>query len=142
MAISRASDAASVKNADAVIIVSDDSAHEADVSFAQAARETGALTVAVCPVRDTRGALGRECDVAIDNYVTDADAAIEVRGVDAPMAPTSGTLNTAILWALTAAYIEAMEKRGKPPTVWMSIKRPGAAEFNAAARKRSQAVGY
>ena len=62
--------------------------------------------------------------------------------LDEPIAPTSGVINAAILWAVTAAYIEAMERRGKPPQVWMSIKRPGAQEFNAAAREAAQKRGY
>jgi len=51
-------------------------------------------------------------------------------------------MNTAIMWAVMAAYIEGMERRGKPPQVWMSIKRPGAAEFNKEARAKSEEVGY
>jgi uncharacterized phosphosugar-binding protein len=72
--------------------------------------------------------------------VTDADAAVVVRG--AAIAPASGVLNTAILWAVIAAYIEAMEKRGKPPHVWMSIKRPGAKDFNDAALAATREAGF
>jgi uncharacterized phosphosugar-binding protein len=132
--------AAMVGAKDALLIVADEPANAADLALAQAAQGAGALVVGICPVREAEGALSRMCDVAIDNYVTDADAAVTVAGK--AIAPTSGVLNTAILWAVTAAYIEAMERRGKPPHVWMSIKRPGAKEFNDAALAATREAGY
>lgn len=127
---------------DALLIIADRPADEADLAMAKAARERGAAVVAICPVRETEGSLSQSCDIAIDNYVTDDDAAIQVPSLATPIAPTSGVLNTALLWAMTAAYIEAMEQRGKPPHVWMSIKRPGAKEFNAAAQEATKEAGY
>jgi len=132
--------AAMVGAHDALLIVADEPANTADLALAHAARNAGALVVGICPVRQTEGALSGACDAAIDNYVTDADAAVVVDGQ--AMAPTSGVLNTAILWAVTAAYIEGMEKRGKPPHVWMSIKRPGSKEFNDAALAATREAGY
>jgi uncharacterized phosphosugar-binding protein len=132
--------AAMVGAQDALLIVADEPANATDVALAQAAHGASALVVGICPVRETGGSLARACDVAIDNYVTDADAAVTVRGE--AIAPTSGVLNTAILWAVTAAYIEAMEKRGKAPHVWMSIKRPGAKAFNDAALAATREAGY
>jgi len=132
--------AATVGPQDTLLIVADEPANETDLSVAQAARAAGALVVGICPVRTAEGSLCGACDLAIDDYVTDADAAVEVRGE--AMGPTSGVLDTAILWAVTAAYIEAMEARGKPPHVWMSIKRPGAKEFNEAALAATREAGY
>jgi len=131
---------AMVSAADALLIVADEPANATDLALAQAARATGALVVGICPVRPGDGSLSGTCDLAIDNYVTDADAAVVVGGE--AIAPTSGVLNTAILWAVTAAYIEAMERRGKPPHVWMSIKRPGAKAFNDAALAATREAGY
>jgi len=133
-------DPAAVKAADALLIVADEAANPADVGPATQARKAGALVVGICPVRPQPGALSGACDEAIDNYVTDEDAAVTVDGV--AMAPTSGVLNTALLWALTAAYIEAMEARGKPPHVWMSIKRPGSKACNDAALAATNDMGY
>jgi len=132
--------AATVGAQDALLIVADEPANPTDVALATAARAAGALVVGICPVRTEEGALSRSCDIEIDNYVTNEDAAAPVAGER--MAPTSGVLNTALLWAVTAAYIEAMEARGKPPHVWMSIKRPGARQFNEAALAATKDVGY
>jgi uncharacterized phosphosugar-binding protein len=87
--------------------------------------------VGLCPVRPAGTA--PECDLALDNLAEDAESA---------GAPVVGVMNTALLWAVTAAYIEAMERRGRPPHVWMSIKRPGAKDFNAAAQAATQEAGY
>ena len=131
-----------ITSQDALIIVADGPADDSDVTVAKATRERGALVVGICPIREDGESLSSLCDIALDNYVTDDDAAIEIPGLATPMAPTSGVLNTAIMWALTAAYIDAMERRGKPPHVWMSIKRPGAREFNAAAQEATKEAGY
>ncbi len=132
--------AAMVGAKDALLIVADEPASPADVALATAARGVGALVVGVCPVRAQNGTLSACCHLAIDNYVTDEDAAVTVGGER--IAPTSGVLNTALLWAVTAAYIEAMEALGKPPHVWMSIKRPGAKAFNDAALAATREAGY
>ncbi|MFQ6097863.1 MAG: hypothetical protein ACE5O2_09055 [Armatimonadota bacterium] len=144
MAISRLPDPAGngIAAQDALIIVADEAAADEDLSVAAAARRTGALVVGICPVRAVADSLAKACDIALDNYVTDEDAAVTIEGLSTPIAPTSGVMNCAILWALTAAYIEAMERGGKPPHVWMSIKRPGAREFNAAAREAARERGY
>lgn len=133
---------ASVHPQDALIIVADEPAAPADLEVARPARERGALVVGICPVRRGAHRLAAACDVALDNYVTNDDAAVSLPGVAQRVGPTSGALNAAILWALTAAYIEAMERRGKPPHIWKSIKRPGAQEFNAAALEATAREGY
>jgi uncharacterized phosphosugar-binding protein len=132
--------AAMVAPADALLALADEPANATDLALVQAARAAGALVVGICPARPDEGSLSDTCDLAIDNYVTDADAAVVVRG--AAIAPASGVLNTAILWAVIAAYIEAMEKRRKPPHVWMSIKRPGAKDFNDAALAATREAGF
>jgi len=121
---------ASVRGRDALIVVSDYAASEADLAVARAARERGALVVGICPVRASASSLAHSCDLALDNYVTDEDACITLPGLAEPIAPTSGAMNAAVLWALTAAYVEALELRGSPPHIWMSIKRPGGREFD------------
>jgi uncharacterized phosphosugar-binding protein len=135
-----ADQAAMVGAKDALLIVADEPANPADVALATAVRAAGALVVGICPVREQEGSLSRCCERAIDNYVTDEDAAVNVGGQQ--MAPTSGVLNTALMWAVTAAYIDAMEALGKPPHVWMSIKRPGAKAFNDAALAATKEAGY
>ena len=130
----------SVHATDALIIVSDHPGDEADLAVARPSRDRGALVVGICPVRTADGSISTACDVALDNYVSDHDAVMVIGGER--IAPTSGVLNTAILWALTAAYIQGMETRGKSPHIWMSIKRPGAKEFNSSARRDAAEVGY
>jgi uncharacterized phosphosugar-binding protein len=127
---------------DALILVSDLAAADGDLKVARGARGRGALVVGICPVRAAPNSLAAACDIALDDYVTDEDAAVTIEGLSGPIAPTSGAVNAAILWALTAAYIEAMVRRGKPPHVWMSIKRPGAHAFNDAALQATKEAGY
>jgi uncharacterized phosphosugar-binding protein len=131
---------ASVHAQDALVIVSDHPADQADLAVARPSRKRGALVVGICPVRPAEESLSNACDIALDNYVSDEDALMVVGGER--IAPTSGAINTAILWTLTAAYIEAMVGLGKPPHVWMSIKRPGAKEFDDAALAATAKVGY
>jgi len=142
MAIARLTEGTPVAAGDALIAVADEPSPEPTITLASGAKTAGALVVGICPIRARERALSSHCDIALENYVTDRDAAVHVAGFDGPMAPTSGVLNTGILWALTAAYIEAMERRGKPPHIWKSIKRPGAREFNEIALEETKRVGY
>jgi len=120
----------SVHAPDALIVVSDDAAAEADLAVARPARERGALVVGICPMRAAAASLASACDIALDDHVSDEDACLTIRGLPKPIAPTSGAMNAAILWAVTAAHIESMDQHGRPPHVWMSMKRPGSKEFN------------
>ncbi len=138
----RDSSEASVHAQDVLLIVADEAAAEADLAVARPARERGALVVGLCPVRKAEGSLSGACDLALDNYVTDDDACVAVPGMAQPIGPTSGALNAAVLWTLTAAYIEAMERRGKPPHVWMSIKRPGGRAYDDRMLEETKKVGY
>lgn len=129
-------------NGDAIIIVADEAGNEEDIEVAKGARVAGAWVLGICPVRVGKPGLAAECDMALANYASDEDAAVPIRGIEGRIGPTSGVMNTTIMWALIAGYIEGMERRGKTPQVWMSIKRPGAAEFNQEARARAEEVGY
>lgn len=124
-------DAAGVTANDAVIVVADDRLDAAAVAAAEAARAAGALVTGIGPASDTGKSLEAACHATIANTL-DGGAGN----------PLSGVLNTAILWALIAAYIEAMEARGRPPHIWMSIKRPGSKAFNDAALAETAKVGY
>ena len=146
MAIEAVRDAgeASVHARDALVVVSDLAASEADLAVTRPAHERGALVVGICPVRPGRGNLSSACDTALDDCVTDEDACIALPGLAEPIAPTSGAINAAVLWTLTAAYVEALELRGRPPHIWMSIKRPGGREFDdrelEAAKREAEAA--
>jgi len=124
-------DAAGVTARDAVIVVADDRPDAAAIASAQAARAAGAFVAGIGPATGTDNSLAAACHATIDNTL-DGGAGN----------PLSGVLNTAILWALIAGYIEAMEARGKPPHIWMSIKRPGSKAFNDAALADTAKVGY
>jgi len=127
---------------DAVVLITDVASDPRDAAMARAARSAGAYVVAIAPVR--RGADGTAalCDHGIDDYVTDDDAAIRLPGLDTPIAPTSGIMNVAILWTLAAAYVEAMERRGRVPSIWVSIKCPDAKERNDRSLARAAREGF
>jgi len=124
-------DSAGLTVSDAAIIVADEWDDPAAIGAGKAARAAGAFVVAIGGSRGTRTGLWAGCDAAIDNTLRG--------GVREPL---SGVLNTAMLWALIAAYIESMEAHGKPPHIWMSIKRPGSKAFNETALAETAKVGY
>jgi len=79
--------------------------------------------------------------VVIDNCGVVGDAIVEIEGMDAKVAPTSGVTFCYIIWALTCEAVDQMLARGLKPHVYQSINRPGGEEFNARAEAEYEKTG-
>ncbi len=74
-------------------------------------------------------------DRVIDTEGPLGDAAVAVDGLDTPICPMSGLLNTAAVWALTAATTDALLARGIAPAVYRSVNLPDGFAWNAEAER-------
>ena len=68
-------------------------------------------------------------DVVIDTGAPFGDAAVDVPGVETKALPVSGVALLTAGWMLWGRVMEKMAGAGTPPTVFMSVNRPGGQEF-------------
>jgi uncharacterized phosphosugar-binding protein len=120
------------------------------VQVALAARALRVATVAITNLTYSRAvpsehSSGRRlCDVAdvlIDNCGIVGDAALDVEGVDAKVAPTSGLTFCYIIWALVSEAVAQMTARNLKPHIYMSVNLPQGADFNARAEAAYRETG-
>jgi uncharacterized phosphosugar-binding protein len=135
---------------DVLWLVSNSGKEPFPVELALSARRLGATVVAITSVPFARGvpaahSSGRRlfevADHVIDTGGPLGDAAVEVRGLDAPICPLSGLLNVAAIWALEAATVEALLARGVVPAVYRSVNLPDGFARNDEAERRYRERG-
>lgn len=81
-------------------------------------------------------------DVVIDNGAPFGDSAVDLPGFDFKLLPVSGVAMAVAGWLIWERVIEKMTESGDPPTVFMSINRPGGQEYHEKALARFQERGY
>ena len=81
-------------------------------------------------------------DVVIDNGAPFGDAAVDIDGFDFKLLPVSGATNIIAGWVLWELVIVKMTAAGMPPSVFMSINRPGGQEYYDKSRAEYMRRGY
>ncbi len=81
-------------------------------------------------------------DVVIDNCAPFGDAAVELPGFDFNLLPVSGAASIIAGWMIWERVTEIMTASGEPPTVFMSLNRPGGEEYYAKSRAEFQRKGF
>ena len=135
---------------DVLWLVSNSGKEPFPVALALGAREAGCAVVAVTSVAFSASLAARHssgkrvfevADRVIDTGGPLGDAAVAVPGLSTPICPLSGLLNTAAVWALTAATTEALVARGIEPAIYRSVNLPDGFAFNAEAERRYRERG-
>jgi len=131
---------------DVVILAFSGATPEKEMEMARKVREKGAFLVGIYPFKREDGIstapLKKLCDMSFDNLSGDMDGALRVPGYQRKIIPTTGMMNNYIYWALTAAYIQAMENRGIAPYYWMSFHVPGGKAYDDSIRPYFLKRGY
>ena len=81
-------------------------------------------------------------DVVIDNGAPFGDAAVDLPGYDFKLLPVSGASSIVIGWMIWERVIEKMVEAGTPPSVFMSLNRPGGKEFYDESKATYNRRGY
>ena len=81
-------------------------------------------------------------DVAIDDGAPFGDAAVNLPGYDFKVLPVSGVGNIIAGWMLWEKVIEKMVAAGTPPSVFMSLNRPGGQEYYDKSRAEYNRRGF
>jgi uncharacterized phosphosugar-binding protein len=109
------------------------------VALALGAKSRGCAVVGLTSVAFSRSLeprhssgrrLSEVADRVIDLRGPVGDAVLEAPGLGTPVAPLSGLLTVAAIWALQAATIEALLARGIRPSVYRSVNLPDGFSWN------------
>ena len=129
---------------DVLWLISNSGKEPFPVALAIGAKALGCAVVAVTCVEFSRSVPARHssgkrlfevADRVIDTKGPVGDAALRVPSLPTPVAPLSGLLNVAAIWALEVATIEALLARGIRPAVYQSLNLPGGFAHNEEAER-------
>ncbi len=107
--------------------------------MASRARELGLKVIGVTSVayaeattpRNASGTFLKDhCDVVVDSKIAVGDAELTVDGVDAPFAPASTVVTSAIMQAVVASAAGELAARGVTPPLLRSGNVDGGHEWN------------
>jgi len=141
----------SLRAGDVMVIGSVSGRNRRPVELALTCRERGVRTIGMTSMAYTSQVASlhpsgkRLCDVVdvvVDIGAPYGDAAVEIPGMDIAVLPVSGVAFAVAGWMIWERVMSKMAAEGDPPTVFMSVNRPGGQEYYEAARRRLNERGY
>ncbi|MFB8208179.1 MULTISPECIES: SIS domain-containing protein [unclassified Streptomyces] len=132
-------DSSPAKSGDVLVIISLSGRNALPVEMALNARALGLKVIGVTSVayaEETRsrhssgGFLRDHCDIVLDSKIAIGDAELEVDGIEAPFAPASTVVTSAIMQGMMAAAAERLLERGIEPPLLRSGNVDGGHEWN------------
>ncbi|GAA2061523.1 SIS domain-containing protein [Streptomyces albiaxialis] len=138
-------DSSHVRPGDVLIIISLSGRNALPVEMAMNARALGLKVVGVTSVAYATGTRSRHttgtflkdhCDVVIDSRIAVGDAELTAEGVEAPFAPASTVVTSALMQAVVASAAEELVRRGIEPPLLRSANVDGGHDWNAQVMER------
>ncbi|QXE36332.1 SIS domain-containing protein [Streptomyces sp. GMY02] len=124
---------------DVLVIISLSGRNSLPVEMAAHARALGLKVIGVTSVAyatetTARNPLGSflkdHCDIVLDNKIAVGDAELTAPGIEAPFAPASTVVTSALMQAMMAAAAEELVDRGIEPPLLRSANVDGGADWN------------
>ena len=125
---------------DVLIVASNSGSNAVSSQLVRLVQQNGVRVIAVTSLRHATSSSARSnhlprlhemAEVVIDNGGVVGDAAIEIRGFDRKVSPTSTVIGAAIVNAVVAEAVQMLVDRGTPPEVYTSSNLEGGDEVNA-----------
>lgn len=132
-------DAGPATAGDLLVVISLSGRNVLPVEMASHARSLGITVVGVTSVayaertssrNSVGGFLKDHCDIVIDSGIAVGDAELTADGVEAPFAPASTVVTSALMQAMMATAAGALVERGIEPPLLRSGNVDGGAEWN------------
>lgn len=132
-------DSSPAKPGDVLVIISLSGRNALPVEMAMNARALGLKVIGVTSVAYTRETKSRHvsgtylkdhCDIVLDSKITPGDAELTAEGIEAPFAPASTVITSALMQAVMAAAAGALADRGIEPPLLRSGNVDGGHEWN------------
>ncbi|MFJ3880469.1 SIS domain-containing protein [Streptomyces sp. NPDC090077] len=124
---------------DVLVIISLSGRNSLPVEMAMNARAIGLKVIGVTSLAYATGTKSRHvsgsflkdhCDIVLDSKIAVGDAELSVDGIDAPFAPASTVVTSAIMQAVMAAAAGELVSRGVEPPLLRSGNVDGGHEWN------------
>ncbi|MFF8959497.1 SIS domain-containing protein [Streptomyces sp. NPDC014894] len=137
-------DTSPLRSGDTLVIISLSGRNALPVEMAMNARALGIKVIGVTSVayadetrsRHTSGTFLRDhCDVVLDSKIAVGDAELTHEGIEAPFAPASTVVTSALMQATLAAAAELLVERGVEPPMLRSGNVDGGHEWNGRVMK-------
>ncbi|GAA2386041.1 SIS domain-containing protein [Streptomyces glaucosporus] len=125
---------------DVLVVISLSGRNALPVEMASRARDLGLKVVGVTSVAYAEGTAPRNasgtflrdhCDVVVDSKIAVGDAELTADGIDAPFAPASTVVTSAIMQSIVATAAGELAARGLTPPLLRSGNVDGGHEWNA-----------
>ncbi|MFE2289348.1 SIS domain-containing protein [Streptomyces sp. NPDC059443] len=132
-------DSSPASDGDVLVIISLSGRNALPVEMAMNARAIGLKVIGVTSVayatetksRHVSGTFLKDhCDIVLDSKITVGDAELTLDGIDAPFAPASTVVTSAIMQAVMAAAAGELVDRGVEPPLLRSGNVDGGHEWN------------
>ncbi|WP_046500486.1 SIS domain-containing protein [Streptomyces odonnellii] len=132
-------DSSPAEAGDVLVIISLSGRNSLPVEMAAHARALGLKVIGVTSVAyatetTARNPLGSflkdHCDIVLDNKIAVGDAELTAPGIEAPFAPASTVVTSALMQAMMAAAAEELVHRGIEPPLLRSANVDGGADWN------------
>jgi uncharacterized phosphosugar-binding protein len=133
-------DASPAAAGDVLFVVSLSGRNALPVEMAAHARDRGLTVIGLTSLAYTRETASRHrsgsflkdhCDVVLDSRIPVGDATLTAPGVDAPFAPASTVVTSALMQAVVATAVGRLAERGVTPPMLRSGNVDGGREWNA-----------
>ena len=96
----------------------------------------------VDPVHPSGKKLYEFVTLAMDNCAPAAEAMLEVEGLEARFAASSGIASDFIMWSITAVIVQRMMEKGCTPGILKSANYPGGPEYNEMLYQQYKESGF
>jgi uncharacterized phosphosugar-binding protein len=132
-------DSSPARAGDVLVIISLSGRNALPVEMAVNARALGLKVIGLTSVAYTTGTRSRHssgsflkdhCDIVLDSKIAVGDAELTLDGIDAPFAPASTVVTSAIMQSVLAAAAEGLVARGIEPPMLRSGNVDGGHEWN------------
>ncbi|MFD7018492.1 SIS domain-containing protein [Streptomyces sp. NPDC059161] len=132
-------DSSPARPGDVIVIISLSGRNALPVEMAMNARALGLKVIGVTSVAYAEGTKSRHvsgtflrdhCDVVLDSKIAVGDAELSHEEIEAPFAPASTVVTSALMQATMAAAVEALIARGVEPPLLRSGNVDGGHEWN------------
>ncbi|AVZ73689.1 SIS domain-containing protein [Streptomyces lunaelactis] len=132
-------DSSPAKAGDLLVIISLSGRNALPVEMAMNARALGLKVIGVTSVAYAEGTKARHvsgtflrdhCDIVLDSKIAIGDAELTHEGIEAPFAPASTVVTSALMQATMAAAAEQLVERGIEPPLLRSGNVDGGHEWN------------